>query len=160
MKAEGANPRHNVAVLQIDPGYTVADSTCDCCGGQRRQARGFVHKHDVGKYAIFFATCYHHDGIHEAWIDVISDDEWGVDHLSTPCDRRVTFGCRVGPVEGNPLPACSLVDAASVAPDDPFYGHKLSRPEALGHPLLPQYWEVVDHLLEMEPMVHDHLYGR
>ncbi|GAA3954268.1 hypothetical protein GCM10023085_40950 [Actinomadura viridis] len=147
-------------MLWIDPGYTIQDSTCDCCGGQRRQSRGFVHKEEVGKYAIFFATCYHHQNVHEAWIDVIFDEEWGGEHLSGPCERRVTFGCRVGPVQNSPLPACTLVNAAAAAPDQPFFGHKLSREEALSHPLLKENWEVVDHLLEAEPMLHNHIYSQ
>ncbi|MEU8172476.1 hypothetical protein AB0C14_06350 [Microbispora hainanensis] len=146
-------------MLQINRGYTIRDSACDCCGEQRRQSRGFVHKQRVGKYAVFFATCYHHQGIHEAWIDVIFDDQWGAEHLEFPCDRRVTFGCRVGPVENSPFPACTLVNAAAVAPDAPLYGHKLSRDEALSHPRLKEYWEVVDHILEAEEMLREHIYG-
>lgn len=146
-------------MLQIDRGYTIQDSTCDCRGEQRRQSRGFVHKQGVGKYAVFFATCYHHRGIHEAWIDVIFDDQWGAEHLEVPCDRRVTFGCRVGPVENSPFPACTLVNAAAVAPDAPLYGHKLSREEALSHARLKEFWEVVDHILEAEEMLREHIYG-
>ncbi|GAA1756463.1 hypothetical protein GCM10009747_13680 [Agromyces humatus] len=43
-------------------------------------------------------------------------------------------------------------------PDSRLFGHKLSRDEALTHPLLPEFWILVDHILEHDPVVHAHFY--
>ncbi|MEV4454512.1 hypothetical protein [Microbispora sp. NPDC049633] len=36
---------------------------------------------------------------------------------------------------------------------------KLTREEALAHPWLPDYWETIDHILENDATVRQHLYG-
>ncbi|KAB8190238.1 hypothetical protein FH608_035255 [Nonomuraea phyllanthi] len=145
--------------LRIDPDRDIKTGTCDCCRTPFERVTGFVNNDD-GAYAIYYASCYHHDGIHEAWIDVIIDDAWVPDDpVSRPGANRVTFGCRVGPVENSPVPACSLVTGAAVAPDEPFYGRKLTRDEALAHPWLSDYWETIDHILENDLTVRQHLYG-
>jgi len=145
--------------LEIDPERKVHTGTCDCCGTPFERITGFINNDD-GAYAIYYASCYHHDGVHEAWIDVVFDDAWDPDDPVTPTgSNRVTFGCRVGPVANNPNPACTLVPAASVAPDKPLYGHKLNRDEALQHPWLSAYWQTVDHILEHDTTIRQHLYG-
>ncbi|WP_344935603.1 hypothetical protein [Sphaerisporangium flaviroseum] len=65
----------------------------------------------------------------------------------------------MGPVEGQPAPVCSLVTGAEAAPDTPFYGRKLTRDEALRHPWVSDYWETIDHILENDTTVKQHLYG-
>jgi hypothetical protein len=50
--------------------------------------------------AVYFASCYRHDGVHEAWIDVVLGT-WGAEDFSD----HLTFGCRVGPVSGAAGPA-------------------------------------------------------
>jgi hypothetical protein len=71
----------------------------------------------------------------------------------------VTFGCRVGPVEGVDGNACTLVPAAEKASDSPMYGTKLTRDEALAHPWLPLYWEVIDLIMEADQTVSRHFHG-
>ncbi|GAB1822855.1 hypothetical protein HerbRD11066_60190 [Herbidospora sp. RD11066] len=145
--------------MQIDPDRKVTADTCDCCGTDSDRVTGFINNDDSA-YAIYFANCYHHDGVHEAWIDVILDDAWDrEDIVNQPSPNRVTFGCRVGPIEGHPAPMCSLVAAASVRADEPLYGRKLDREAALGHPWLADYWQTVDHILENDATIHRHLYG-
>jgi hypothetical protein len=46
-----------------------------------------------------------------------------------------------------------------VAPDSPLYGHKLTRGEALGHPRLSEFWDVIDFVVGSDPLVHEHHYG-
>lgn len=145
--------------LVIDPDRQVKSLACDCCETPFDRVTGFINNEN-GAYAIYFASCYHHDGVHDAWIDVIMDDHWDADAPATrPGAGRVTFGCRVGPVEGHDGVACSLVGAAQLAADIPLYGRKLSRDEALDHPWLVAYWDTVDHILENDPTVSAHLYG-
>lgn len=69
-----------------------------------------------------------------------------------PC-RGTTCG------RGSDAPAATAVDAARVAPDGPLYGHKLTRAEALSHPRVKEFWEVVDLIVLNDPLVHQHHYG-
>ncbi len=132
---------------------------CGCCEVPFERVTGFVNS-EAGAFAIYYASCYHHHGMHEAYIDVIIDNAWDPDDpVSHPGPDRVTFGCRVGPVGDPPNIACSLVDAASVAPDTPLYGRKLDPDQARQHPWVSQYWETIDHILEHDATVRTHLYG-
>lgn len=136
-----------------DPERQVRNNTCPECGADYTTVNGFVRR-DGNARAAYFAACHKHQGVKEVWIDVILGT-WGQDRP----DDHVTFGCRVGPVEGQVEPAATLVAAASVLPSDPLFGRKLSREEALPHPWLKEYWQVVDYLLLNDPTIRKHLYG-
>ncbi|WP_144120316.1 hypothetical protein [Catellatospora sichuanensis] len=127
---------------------------CDCCGNASRRTWTMVDR-DARPYAVFFAACYDHGHERETWIDV-TFGTWGqgADHHD-----HVTFGCRFGRVAGSEAPAATAVDAARVAPDDPLFGQKLSRAEALSHPRVKEFWEVVDLIVLHDPLVHQHHYG-
>ena len=116
--------------------------------------KGFVYRDDV-PYAIYFAACHAHGHIREAWIDLVlgtfGEDDWS-DH--------VTFGVRVGPVEGQVEPAATLVQAAIPYGDAPIFGTKLSREEGLAHPRLEECWEVIDFVLLEDATVNQHVYDR
>ena len=92
------------------------------------------------------------DRPHDVWIDVILGT-WG----AGAADDHVTSGCRVGPVEGSPEPGATLVDACLNAPASEVHGVVLSREDGLGHPRLPEFWTVVDFVLDNDPTVHAHL---
>lgn len=139
--------------LKIDPeGRKVAEFDCPDCGEPSRRVWGFILR-DGDAHAIFFASCYHHGG-DEAWIDVILSPTWADD-----VDDHETFGCRVGPIEGQEEPGASLVTGGAEAPDSELFGHKLTRDEALEHPRLDDFWEVIDHILAEDPLVRQHIYG-
>jgi hypothetical protein len=129
----------------------VQTRTCECCGAERQVVTGWVNDDDEA-VAAYIASCYPHDG--ELWLDVILGS-WG-DETN---DDHVTFGCRVGAVEGQPTPACTLVPAASVGPPSPIYGEKLDREQALRHPWLGLFWDIVDLVLTADSTVHAHVYG-
>jgi hypothetical protein len=42
--------------------------------------------------------------------------------------------------------------------DRPIIGRKLNRDEALGHPWLNAFWEVMDWLILNDPTLHEHVY--
>jgi hypothetical protein len=139
-------------MLKIEPGAKVVSSTCEHCGEPMTRITGFVYK-DADAHAVYYASCYHHEG-HEVWIDATFSPTW-----DEGLDDRVTFGCRVGAVEGQSEPAATLVSAAQAWDDRPVFGHKLSREDGLAHPSLPEFWALVDHVLVHDPLVHSHLYG-
>ncbi len=97
---------------------------------------------------------YDHDVGREVFTDGIFGT-WGEDEV----DDHVTFGSRTGPVEGSDQPAFSLVTGGEMGPDDALIGQKLTREEALRHPLLPRFWEVNDLILNEIPAVHAHWTG-
>ncbi|GAA1809722.1 hypothetical protein GCM10009682_34220 [Luedemannella flava] len=140
--------------------YLIDESTrqvrqfvCQCCGTQAERTWAHVDR-DGAAAAVYYASCYHHNGVHEAWIDAILGT-WGRDDYSD----HLTFSCRVGPVQGSPLPAATLVDGGFVSPDEPVFGHKVSREEGLRHPRLADFWALVDTVLERDALVRRHVYG-
>ncbi|MEU7929579.1 hypothetical protein [Micromonospora sp. NPDC049107] len=106
----------------------VREFVCQCCDTQADRTWANIYEGDTA-FAVYFASCYHHDGVHEAWIDAILGT-WGQDRV----DDHITFGCRVGPVVGSPAPAATLVNGGEVGGDSPIFGRKLSREEGLRHP--------------------------
>ncbi|OYO03864.1 hypothetical protein [Enemella evansiae] len=139
-------------MLEIEPGAKVVEATCEHCGEPMTRVTGFIYR-DGDAYAIYFASCYHHDG-HEVWIDAVFSPTWADD-----VDDRFTFGCRVGAVAGQREPAASLVTAAGAFNDSATFGHKLTREEALAHPMTGEFWALVDHVLTKDAVVSTHLYG-
>jgi hypothetical protein len=139
--------------FRLDGESTIDRSTCSDCGAEYLLVKSFVLDAE-GPYAIAFTALHHHEGF-EAWMDVIfgSFDGDAID------DDRTTFGCRIGPVEGSQEPAATAVAAAVPYRDSPTFGHKLSRDEALNHPRLPEFWQVVDFLLVDEPTINHHVYA-
>jgi hypothetical protein len=131
----------------------VRQFICPCCATEAERTWTFVYAGDTA-LAAYFATCYHHDGVHEAWIDAILGT-WG----QSRTDDHVTFGCRVGPVQNSPAPAATLVDGGSTAPDEPLYGQKLTREQGLAHPRIGEFWQLVDTILEQDSLVRQHVYG-
>ena len=71
---------------------------------------------------------------------------------------QVTFGCRLGPVEGQDGPAASLVTGGENKSDHPLFGVKLDREAALEHPRLADFWEVIDWLVVNDPTLHENVY--
>jgi hypothetical protein len=113
--------------------------------------RGYLTWFDA-PHAAFFAACHAHDDDREVLIDVILG--WATDTEDT-----VTFGCRVGPVDGHEGPAATLVDAAASYSADPEWGRKLSRSAALDVHRLQSFWDVVDFVLVHDPTIRPHIYG-
>ena len=126
---------------------------CECCNTESDRTWAWIHDGGTA-LGVYFASCYHHNGVHETWIDAILGT-WGEDRV----DDHLTFGCRVGPVENSPTPAATLVDGGAATPDDPVFGQKLSREQGLKHPRLPEFWKIVDTILEHDALVRRHLYG-
>lgn len=146
--------RHYLSVtLRFDEPPTLQEQHCADCGTHYVLVKAFVARDEVA-LAVTFTALHVHDGIHEAWIDAILGT-FGEDRT----DDHVTFGCRIGPVQGQVDPAATLVDAAQPYSERPIWGRKLSREEALKHPRLAEYWEVVDYVLVSDPTVEHHVYA-
>ena len=140
-------------VLAYDSPQPAEERRCDHCGRSYLLVRAFITR-DGDAYAIVFAACHVHDGEREAWIDVILGT-----FSSDDASDHVTFGARVGPVAGQADPAATAVPAGVAYSQSPFWGIKLSRDEALAHPRIDEFWEIVDYVLLTDPAVHAHVYG-
>lgn len=152
--ADDAEGCDSVTVLGLDESFRNGTTKqCDCC--QRPSERTWCMITQAGlPYAMYFAACYDHAQYRESWIDVI----FGTWDNPPDYGDHVTFGGRYGPVQGGTL-GLTVVDGASVAPDGPLFGHKLTRQEALGDPNYAQFTEVVDFVLQNDPLLHHHHYG-
>ncbi|WP_344236837.1 hypothetical protein [Kribbella hippodromi] len=137
-------------MLEIEVGAQVRESVCQHCGRSKTVVTGFMYR-DGDAYVVYYASCYDHDGP-EVWIDVVFSPNWEDDAAG-----RYTFGCRIGAVDGPVSPAASLVPAAAAFSTSKTFGHKLTRDEALVHPALPEFWAVVDHIVEHDAVVVAHL---
>jgi hypothetical protein len=133
-------------------GKPERQSCCDC-GGHRVFYSGEAYE-GSGTVAVFNTWLYDHDGAREVFTDGIFGT-WGADEV----DDHVTFGSRTGPVEGSDEPASSLVTGGEMISDPPMIGQKLTRDEALRHPLLPRFWEINDLILNKIPAIHEHWTG-
>ena len=138
--------------LSFDPERTVELKSCASCGRGFTLVKSFILDGDDA-HAVLFAALHDH-GEREAWIDVILGSFGSEDYSD-----HVTFGCRVGPVQGQPDPAATAVAAAEPYGDSSIFGHKLTRAEALAHPLLSEFWRVVDFALVQDADIHFHVYG-
>ena len=138
--------------LSFDPERTVELKSCTACGRGYTLVKSLILD-DNDAHAVLFAALHDH-GEREAWIDVILGT-FGSEDFSD----HITFGCRVGPVQGQDEPAATAVAAAAPYGDTPLFGRKLTRDEALAHPSLSNFWRVVDLALINDPDIHFHVYG-
>ena len=122
--------------------YGRQTSACEDCGGERVIYTGEVRGQE-STLAVFWAFLYDHLGDREVFIDA-TFGTWGEAESS---DDHVTFGSRTGQVEQHPHIASSLVTGAESADDDPRYGQKLTREQALVHPRVDEFWMLNDMVL-------------
>ena len=140
-------------MLRLDGDRDVTPLTCTRCGRQYLRIVGFLLR-DGDATAIYRAALHGHDDDHETWIDVTFESDWDDPELT----NRVSFGCRVGQFEGASEPAASLVTAGLAYTDVLTFGVRLARDEALVHPRLREFWEVVDWVLTEDMDVERHTY--
>ena len=61
-------------------------------------------------------------------------------------------------MEGQDGPAASLVTGGENKSDHPLFGVKLDRESALEHPMLAEFWDVIDWLVVNDPTLHENVY--
>lgn len=124
---------------------TVQRSACPTCGHAADHVTGFLHVGDVALGA-YFAACHRHPD-REVQMDVVLGT-WGTDDATD----HVTFSCRLRRT------GAMLVDATIVTTSHkPILGAQLTRDEALAHPRIDDFWDVVDHVSTADPTVGQHL---
>lgn len=120
-------------------------SICECCGGTMTRLTRFVTQ-DGDAFAIYYAafsTEHPENGV----IGVISIGEWW--DGSSP-DSRKTFAFRLW--EGEENYNVSITDAReSDWKDVDLIGQKLSRDDALAHPLIGDVFHITDHITDEDP---------
>ena len=133
--------------------YKRQRTRCACCGGRRIVFTGEVADSER-TVAVFWAFLYDHPEGPEVFLDA-TFGTWGTSEYTD----HVSFGSRTGPIEVPPHIASSLVTGAEMAPDDAMYGEKLTREEALAHPMLEDFWVINDMVLVGIPEIDEHLNG-
>jgi hypothetical protein len=128
----------------------IKSRTCPDCARSHESVTGFVLK-DESAYAIYFADWYPHSV--EALIDVVFG-AWDDPGYSD----QVTFGCRIGGVQGHPEPVASLVKGGGSRPDHPVFGVKLDRVVALENPKLTAFWDLIDWMVVNDRLLSDNVY--
>lgn len=136
--------------LTTAPNLQIAEHRCPDCDRPFRRITGFVHR-DGAPHAVFYASCHHHDG-NDVLLDAVFGSWEGDDHSD-----HVTFGCRIGPVPGQPGPAVQLMPAAASFDAATLFGRKLTSDEAARHPCLDDFRELVQHVLSTNTVIAAHL---
>jgi hypothetical protein len=136
--------------LSFDGDPRIDHRRCDHCGREHDSAHGLVLR-DGTAHAAYWAAWYPHE--EQAIVDVTLGS-WQEPAYAD----NVMFGCRIGPVEGQAEPACSLVHSGQTLRDSPILGRKLTRDEALEHPWLSSFWEVLDWLILNDSTLHEHVF--
>ena len=115
---------------------------CSGCGSEFPHVTGFVLD-ELGPRAVYFASGHTHaDG--GARLDVVLGT-WGSD---PPADDHVTFSCELRSTGAMVLDAPQTLSGIR-----PALGAVLSRSEALVHPLVDEFWTVVDLVASEDPAV-------
>ena len=127
---------------------------CGHCRKRMVRLTGELHDAD-GIAGIFYASLYKHDGVGDVYVDAILGG-WTAGDSSD----RVTITTRTGPVEPDGRIASTLVDGGASYPDEPGFGHKVSREEGLASPRLAEFWAASDAVVSQVADVDRHLYGR
>ena len=104
--------------------------------------------------AAYYASCGGHADDPEVALDVVLGT-WGVDNVHD----HVTFSCRTRPGSSMAVDATVAVDAVAVDAhaSELVLGRVLTRTEALAHPWVAQFWQVVDAIILGDPDVIDEL---
>lgn len=112
----------------------VRNRRCPDCGRAFEHVTGFVAD-AAGAHSVYFAACHGHPE-HEAQIDVVLGT-WGGPDASD----HLTFSCLLRPDGAMAVDATVAVAASR---RDPLIGRRLTRAEALSHPWVTTFWQVVD----------------
>lgn len=132
-----------MVALSLTVWDSPASQRCADCGGWRKFFSGEALSVAGGTLAVFMTYLYEH-GEREVFTHV-TFGRWGAD---ADGGDHVTFASRTGRVEGHSGPVSSLIDGGTSAPPEAdLLGARLSREQALAHPLLPEFWAVNDLIL-------------
>lgn len=123
----------------------VTSLVCEGCGAHYHRVVIFATR-DGSAYALISAVCHGHPD-DAVWLDA-TFGSWG-----EPYADHVSFSCSIS-VKG-----ARLVDALVASRDDAdHYGHRLTRDEALTHPMLTDLRALVDEVVTTVPEVAAHVY--
>ena len=122
--------------------YSVKTILCPACQQHYARVTGYVSQGQES-LAAYYAVCHGHPD-HEVALDLMLGT-WG--SVGDMADHE-TFSCRVRPDGAMVVDPFITVSLDPTADDLPaIFGRTVPRDEALGHPLLPTVWQVVDALV-------------
>jgi hypothetical protein len=126
---------------------------CECCGAELVTLTRFVSR-DGEAFAIYKAALA--KGKHESRADIVMGiGDWSEGATS---DSRTAFFCQIWPQEDQYN--VTIIDAAQSSWASDFFGRRLSRDQALQHPLLSALFELTDYIIEADATLASYLEGR
>lgn len=124
-------------------------SKCECCGNTMTRLTRFVTR-DGDAFAIYYAA-FSEGHPENGVIGVVSIGEWW--DGSVP-ESRETFAFRLWQGEDNYN--VTITDAnESQWSDVDLIGRKLSREEALVHPMIREVFHITDHMTDEDPAIKE-----
>lgn len=124
-------------------------SKCDCCGNTTTRLTRFVTR-DGDAFAIYYAA-FSEGHPENGVIGVVSVGEWWDDSFP---ESRDAFAFRIW--EGEDNYHVTITDAKeSQWSDVNLIGRKLSREEALAHPLIHDVFHITDHMTDEDPAIRE-----
>jgi hypothetical protein len=124
-------------------------TTCDCCGRLMTRLTRFVHR-DENAFAVYFVEFTPGHQEREAWV-IVGLGEWGDDDVD-PEEARTAFAYRIR--LGQTSYELSIVDADESPWSTTYLGRRLTKAQALAHPLLQEVFDLSDHMVGCdEPLI-------
>lgn len=137
--------------ITFDGDRVVEDHYCDACGHDYRSIVDFLLR-DGDAWAIVRAQLHRHDGDAITYVQATFGSLW--DEHATD---KVTFASRIGPVEGYGGNEAGLLDAEEVEAGSSVFGAQLTREQALEHPRVTEFWELLDWLALEDPDIAENV---
>jgi hypothetical protein len=119
--------------------------TCECCGRPITSLTRFVYR-GGDAFAVYYLNL-DHDSDRRVAYGLAGFGEWGEDEVD-PREVRVAFAFRLA--NGVDTYELSVIDADASPWRTEFLGRRLTRAEALQHPLLQELYDLSDHILRCD----------
>jgi len=118
-------------------------STCDCCGGTTTSLTRFVTR-DEAAFAVYF--CRFSDHHEDGYVSVLAGfGDWSDDADTT---QRTAIAFRIWTTDKSYH--VGLVDAENDGWKTDYLARKISREDALAHPLRQEVFDLSDHIVDCD----------
>ncbi|HLZ75707.1 hypothetical protein [Phenylobacterium sp.] len=125
---------------------------CTCCGRTLTSLTRFVHRRGDA-FAVYYLDLNHADQRPIAY-GLVGFGDWGADNID-PVAARTAFAFQLA--LGAEAYALGMIDPDETPWTTTFLGRRLTREEALRHPLLQEVFDLSDHMVQCDERLIAHL---